>query len=95
MKLPGPSDIITVAGDFKRSMACASAGSKLAESLVADEEFKEIRRAVAAEHPAAPDAKKQAGETQFQAKKDSKQVMLDASKPDGKFLTIGNTLSDK
>ena len=63
MKLPGPSGIITIAGDFKRSMACASAGSKLAESLVAAEEFKEIRRAVAAEHPVVPDAKKHSGET--------------------------------
>ena len=42
-----------------------------------------------------PTAKKQTSEAQFQAKKDSKQVPLDASKPDGKFLNIGNTLSDK
>ena len=95
MKLPGPNGIITVAGDYRRSMACASAGSKMAETLAAAEEFKEIKRAIAAEHPEVPAAKKQPGEDQFQAQKDSKRIPLDESKPDDKFLTIGNTLSSK
>ena len=95
MKLPGPHGIITIAGDYKRSMACASASSKLAESLATAEKFKEIKRAVAAEHPEIPGAKKQSGERKFQAQNDSKKIPLDASKPNEKFLTIGNTLSSK
>ncbi|KAI5021635.1 hypothetical protein ZWY2020_058365 [Hordeum vulgare] len=38
MKLPGPRGIITVSGDYKKSIECARAGSKLAESLVIAEE---------------------------------------------------------
>ncbi|KAI4963557.1 hypothetical protein ZWY2020_002789 [Hordeum vulgare] len=38
MKLPGPCGIITVSGDYKKSVECARAGSKLAESLVITEE---------------------------------------------------------
>ena len=95
MKLPGPHGIITMASDYKRSIACTSADSKLAESLVAAEEFKEIKRPIAAEHPEVPSAKKQLGEEQFQAQKDSKKIPLDTSKPNERFLTIGNTLSSK
>ena len=38
MKLPGPTGVITVFGDFRRSIECASAGSNLAESLVIAQE---------------------------------------------------------
>ena len=42
MKMPGLNGIITVSGDYRRSMECASAGSKLAEALVITEEPEEI-----------------------------------------------------
>ncbi|XP_020194995.1 uncharacterized protein [Aegilops tauschii subsp. strangulata] len=38
MKLPGPKGLITVVGDYKKSLECAKAGSKMAESLVVTEE---------------------------------------------------------
>jgi hypothetical protein len=38
MKLPGPRGVITVAGSFKKSPACAKENSQLAEALVIAEE---------------------------------------------------------
>ena len=46
LKMPGYSGIITIAGDYKRSMECASASSKLAESLVCAEEMRQFKRNV-------------------------------------------------
>ncbi|KAK1613582.1 hypothetical protein QYE76_019099 [Lolium multiflorum] len=40
MKMLGPNGIITVAGSYKRSLECVSAGSSLAEALVIAEEKK-------------------------------------------------------
>jgi hypothetical protein len=47
MKMPGPKGIITIVGDYKRSIECASTGSKLAECLVIAEEKRQIMREVA------------------------------------------------
>src|SRR3954465_1272823 len=47
LQLPGPNGFITIAGDFRRSMECASAGSSLAESLVIAQEKRRIQQAVA------------------------------------------------
>src|SRR4051812_43163143 len=38
MKLPSPNGHITVCDDYKKSLECSSAGSKLADSLVIDAE---------------------------------------------------------
>jgi uncharacterized protein (UPF0218 family) len=46
MKIPGPKGLITIIGDYKCSMACASAGSSLAETLIIAEEKKRLKRAV-------------------------------------------------
>ena len=46
MKMPGPKGIITVSGDYRRSIECARASSKLAEALVIAEELEEIKRKV-------------------------------------------------
>ena len=43
MKMPGPNGTITVAGDYRVSMQCASAGSALAESMVIAEEMKKMQ----------------------------------------------------
>ena len=40
MKMPSSKGIITVAGDYKKSIECAAASSRLAESLVVAEEKK-------------------------------------------------------
>ena len=47
MKMPGPNGVITISGNYKRSMECASAGSSLAESLVIAAEKKRIYDVVA------------------------------------------------
>jgi hypothetical protein len=44
MKMPGPKGVITIVGDYKRSMACATAGSNLAETLIIAEEKKRLKR---------------------------------------------------
>jgi hypothetical protein len=46
MKMPGPRGAITIIGDYKHSMACATAGSNLAETLIIAEEKKRLKRAV-------------------------------------------------
>ena len=38
MKLPGPKGVITVADCYRRSMECATDGSKIAESMIIAEE---------------------------------------------------------
>jgi hypothetical protein len=46
MKMSGPRGVITIIADYKRSMACAMAGSNLAETLIIAEEKKRLKRAV-------------------------------------------------
>jgi hypothetical protein len=46
MKMSGPRGVITIIGDYKRSMACAMTGSNLAETLIIAEEKKTLKRAV-------------------------------------------------
>jgi hypothetical protein len=43
MKIPGPKGVITIIGDYKRSMVCATAGSNLAETLIIAEEKKRLK----------------------------------------------------
>src|SRR3954465_12521526 len=47
MKLPGPNDIITVTGDFRKSLECTSAGSNLVDSQVIAEEKRQLDKVVA------------------------------------------------
>src|SRR4051812_36630929 len=47
MKLPGPNGIITITGDFRKSLECTSAGGNLADSLVIAEEKRQLKRVVA------------------------------------------------
>jgi hypothetical protein len=46
MKMSGPRGVITIIGDYKRSMACSTAGSNLAETLVIVEEKKRLKQPV-------------------------------------------------
>ena len=47
LKMPGPNGVITITGNYKRSLECSSAGSNLAQSLVIAEEKKRINEVVA------------------------------------------------
>ncbi|KAK1605220.1 hypothetical protein QYE76_028893 [Lolium multiflorum] len=51
MKLPGPKGVITVAGDYRRSMDCATQSSKMAQTLVIATEKQLIHDAVALARP--------------------------------------------
>ena len=100
MKIPRPGGPITVCGDYKKSLECSSAGSKLADSLVIDAERRQLDKVVAlaqaqmkAPLPSTK-TKRSEDETSFQAAKDSKKIILDPSEP-SKFGIIGARLSSK
>ena len=100
MKLPGPNGIITVCGDYKKSLECSAAGSRLADSLVIAEKRRQIHKVVAmaqaqAEKPLSiGKEKKSDDETQFKAGNDSKKIALDPSDPT-KCVVVGAGLSSK
>ena len=86
MKIPRPSSPITVCDDYKKSLECSSAGSKLADSLVIHAERRQLDKVVPAQaQMKAPmpstKTKRSEDETSFQAAKDSKKVVLGPSKP--------------
>jgi hypothetical protein len=97
MKMSGPKGIITIAGDYKKSLECAADGSRLAESLVITEEKCLLERAVAmaGEQPAVPsDPKAAEGEASFQPAKDTKKIILDPAHPQ-QFAVMGSNLDSK
>ena len=47
MKMPGRGGVITIVGDYRKSLECASDGSKLAEAMVIATEKKRIAEVVA------------------------------------------------
>ena len=47
MKMSGTNGIITVTGDYKRAMQCATVGSTLAESMVIQAEKSKMHKVVA------------------------------------------------
>ena len=47
MKMSGPKGLITVTGDYRKSLECARDGAKLAESLVIAEERRQLDRIIA------------------------------------------------
>jgi hypothetical protein len=99
MKIPGPKGVITVIGDYKRSMACATSGSNLAETLIIAEEKKRLKRAMEiAETVAAgksmPGMANPSGSASFQVGKEVKKVPLDEVFPECHAL-VGASLDPK
>ena len=97
MKLPGPNGIITISGDYKCSIECASAGSFLAESLVIAAEKKRIQEVVAlaqASQLGMPSVANPQQTATFQAAKESKKVGIDEANPDHSVI-IGVGLDGK
>jgi hypothetical protein len=97
MKLPGPKGVITIAGDYRRSMDCATQSSKMAQTLVIATEKQLIHDAVALAKAAQTDmpaAGNPAGTTHFQPADNTKKILLDPAQPD-KYVTIGAGLSKK
>jgi hypothetical protein len=86
MKIPGPKGVITIIGDYKRSMACASSGSSLAETLIIAEEKKKLKREVEIDEAVVavksmPGMARPNGTTSFQVAKEVKKVALDEAFP--------------
>ena len=97
MKMPGPNGVITISGDHKRSMECASAGSCLAESLVIAEEKKRIQQVVAMAKTSQlgmPGMVNLEQGASFQPPKDTKKVCVDPSNPERQVI-IGSNLDRK
>jgi hypothetical protein len=74
--------VITIIGDYKRSIACATAGSNLAETLIIAEEKKRLKRAVEIAETVMvgtplPGMTNPSGGTSFQVAKEVKKVPLD------------------
>jgi hypothetical protein len=99
MKIPGPKGAITIVGDYKRSMACATARSNLAETLIIAEEKKRLKRAVQIAETIVtgtplPGMMNPSGSTSFQVAKEVKKVPLDEVFPERHAL-IGAGLDPK
>ena len=97
MKMPGPNGIITIAGDYKKSLQCATAGSNLAESLVIQAEKDKMHKVVAMAKSAQlgvlamtnPD-----GGATFEASKETKKINIDPEYPERQAI-IGAGLGEK
>ena len=100
MKLLGPNGIITITGNYMRSMECASAGSCLAESLITAAEKRRIKEVVAMAQsvqqgmPGIPGYVNLEQNVAFQVPKETKKVNVDPVFPDNNVI-IGTGLTDK
>ena len=94
MEMPGPKGIITVAGDFRRSIECARASSQLAEALIIAEELEEIKRKVDFAQQNLEKAQRTTSESSFQPDKDAKKIRLDEAHLD-RIVIIGTGLDSK
>jgi hypothetical protein len=99
MKIPGTKGVITIIGDYKHSMACATAGSNLAETLIIAEEKKRLKRAVeivetVAAGKSMPGMTNPGGSASFQVGKEFKKVPLDEVFPE-RYALIGAGLDPK
>ena len=97
MKMAGPKGIITITGNYKISMQCASASSALAESLVIEEEKKRMYEAVKLAQSAVagmPPMANPYGTTAFQPGKETNKIVLDEKLPE-RTVTIGAGLPEK
>ena len=93
MKIPSSRVILTVAGDYRKSSACAAESSRLVESLVIAAEKQLLDRVV--EQPdLSPDPKDSKTQGSFQPAKETKKIPLDPNHPE-KFAVIGAHLDNK
>ena len=99
MKMPGPKGLITITGDYRKSLECARDGAKLVKSLVIAEERRQLDRiiALAGEASAAsiptPDP---ADKDAFKPSKEIKKVRLNPEDPSySKYVVIGARLDSK
>ena len=98
MKMPGPNGVITITGDYKRSMECAAASSALAEAMVIAEEKKKFQKVVALAQSARSSACRgcptRTAVWPSRPPKETKKVNVDADFPERNVI-IGAGLGDK
>ena len=99
MKMSGPKGLITITGDYRKSLECARDGAKLAESLVITEERRQLDRIVALAGEAS-DASiptlDLGDEAAFKPSKETKKVKLNPEDPScRKYVVVGALLDRK
>ena len=97
MKMPSSKGILTIAGDYKKSSACAADSSRLAESLVIAAEKRLLDRvmAMAGKQPEmSPHPKESEAECSFKPAKETKKITLDPEHPK-RYDVIGANLDSK
>ena len=95
--MPGPNGIITISGDYKRGIQCASTGSNLAEALVIAGEKKKLHEVVAMAQSTqlgvsglmSPDSA-----AAFEVPKETKRIPIDPEHPE-RMALIGTGLGEK
>lgn len=96
-KMPSSKGILTITGDYKKSSACASESSRLAESLVITAEKRLLDRvvAMATKQPEmSPDPKESEAEGLFKSAKETQKIPLDPEHPE-RYAVIGAHLNSK
>ena len=97
MKMSSSKGVITIAGDYKKSVECAAASSRLAESLViaGEKNLLDQVAAMARKQPdMSPDPKESETQGSFQPAKETKKIPLDPEHPE-RFAVIGSNLDSK
>ena len=99
MKMSGPKGLITITGDYRKSLECARDGAKLAESLVIVEERCQLDRIIALAGEAFATSiltKDLADEAAFKPSKETKKVKLNLEDPScSKYVVVGTRLDSK
>ena len=100
MKMPGPNGVITISGNYKRSMECASAGSCSAKSLIIAAEKRKINEVVALAQSAQLGMSGMPGMAHlkqsraFQVPKETKRINIDPAFPEHNVI-IGTGSTNK
>ena len=99
MKMPGLKGLITITGDYRKSLECARDGAKLAESLVIAEERRQLNQIIALVGEASASlipVKDPVGEAAFRPSKEIKKVKLNPEDPScSKYVVVGARLDSK
>ena len=97
MKMSSSKGILTIAGDYKKSSACAADSSRLAESLVIAAEKRLLDQvvAMAGKQPEmSPNPKESEAEGSFKPAKETKKIPLDPEHPE-RHAGIGANLDSR
>ena len=99
MKLPGPKGLITITGDYRKSLECARDVAKLSESLVIAEEQCQLDWIVSLANETSAvliPTEEPADEASFKPSKETKKVKLNPEDPScSKYVVVGARLDSK